>query len=513
MLTYTLGVRCTSTGRKCDGYEFPKQSTSEQSLSPPPKRPAVAFTGLILPSSLSTPFEGTIQEKRIFHRFQVRTVPTFSGGSESGFWQSLVLKVGQEEPVVRNAIIALGSLHEDYEIRGGKYDTQLIEDKSYREVTSLYGKALRQLNDRLNQPTKRNAKLAIICSILFACFEVLRRNNMAAVVHYQQGMRQLMRQMRLPEADDASIAQYTNGSPTSDFKAGVREIPQTESDELMRVFARYDIQACTFSKDKAETLTTTLPPVVPTNLTLEVVRNHLDNLLICVYQLIKSDLRMYRYWNAADVPLQWRTRREEAIVMFQEWLDALEAFFENAEVTLHAFEAKSLLGLRLQIKTALIMLRMSIDCKPETQYDLFNSDFDDIVTRVERLFQKHQLIDAKPLEQEHTEFSMELGVIHPLFIVATKCRDWNIRRRAIAQLRKAGKEGVWEGPIVAILAQRIMRLEEQGITRGTLVPERNRFHNISKNVDYDERRIMFEATKPLDDTYQNWHVHRDSVTF
>ena len=137
--------------------------------------------------------------------------------------------MGQEEPVVRNAIIALGSLHEDYEIRGGKYDTQLIEDKSYREVTSLYGKALRQLNDRLNQPTKRNAKLAIICSILFACFEVLRRNNMAAVVHYQQGMRQLMRQMNLPEADDASIAQYTNGSPTSDFKAGVREIPQTES--------------------------------------------------------------------------------------------------------------------------------------------------------------------------------------------------------------------------------------------------------------------------------------------
>ena len=462
-----------------------------------------------MPFTLSTPFQGTAQEKRIFHRFQVRTVPAFSGGSEAGFWHDLVLKVGQQEPVVRNAIIALGSLHEDYQIRGGKYEPQLIEDSSYREVTTLYGKALRQLNEQLNKPTKTNAKIAVICSILFACFEVLRRNNMAAVVHYQQGMRQLMRQMNLPEADDAAVAQYSNGT----YQAQHRSIPQGELDIIMRVFARYDIQACTFSKENAERLDMDMPRTIPTSLTLEQVRNHLDNLLICVYQLIKSDLRMYRYWNQSDVPRQWRDRREEAVSTFSDWLNAIEVFLEETSAPVNAEERRSLLGLQLQIKVALIMLKMCIDSKPETTYDTFITDFENIVSRVEKLFQSLALVDTKPLGQEHTEFSMELGLVHPLFFVATKCRDWNLRRRAIAQLRKAGKEGVWEGPIMAVLAQKVMRLEEQGVTRGTLVPERNRFHEIKKNVDYDGRQLLFELTKPLDDTYQNWHIHRDAVAF
>jgi hypothetical protein len=410
---------------------------------------------------------------------------------------------------VRNAIIALGSLHEDYQIRGGKYDAQLIEDPSYREVTGLYGRALRQLNERLNSPTQTNAKFAIICSILFACFEVLRRNNMAAVVHYQQGMRQLMREMNLPEADDTAVSKNSNGTHSTQY----RSIPQGELDVLLRVFARYDIQACTFSKPTAERLATELPQEVPTSLTLTQVRHHLDNLLVCAYQLIKSDLSMYRYWDEADVPVQWRERRQDAISTFSEWLAALEAFIDQSTAPLTADERRGLLGVQLQIRVALIMLKMCVDSKPEMGYDMFKSDFDVIVSRTETLFQSLALIDSKPLEQEYVDFSMELGLVHPLFFVAVKCRDWQLRRRAIAQLRKAGKEGVWEGPLMAVLAQKIMRLEEQGVTRGTLVPERNRFHEIKKNVDYDGRQIMFELTKPLDDTYQNWHFHRDMVAF
>jgi hypothetical protein len=58
-----------------------------------------------------------------------------------------------------------------------------------------------------------------------------------------------------------------------------------------------------------------------------------------------------------------------------------------------------------------------------------------------------------------------------------------------------------------------MRLEEQGIARGTTVPERNRFHEIKKNVDYDNRLVLFELTRPTDGSYVNWHVHRDMLTF
>ncbi|KAK7903316.1 hypothetical protein LTR67_001334 [Exophiala xenobiotica] len=503
--------RCTSTGRKCDGYEFSKEtsgkSASSSTLSPP-QRPYVTVQHLFQPDSISKPFQGNTQQRRIFHRFQYCTVPAFAGGSESGFWTKLVLKVGQEEPVVRNAIIALGTLHEDYQERCGKYSPQLIEDDSHRHALSLYSGALRQLNQRLNEPTKTNAKLAIIASILFACFEVLRRNNMAAVIHYQQGMRELIRQMNLPDGDESSLA-------SSGSQATFREIPENEVDELLRVFARYDIQACTFSKDRAERLAThlTLPRVLPTDLTLSQVRNHLDNLLVSVYQLVKSDLRMYRYWDADLVPLEWRTQTQEAISTFDAWMTALEDFFaSNAQHLINA-EIKSLLGMRLQIKTAVIMLKVCIDSGPESTFDGFKEDFEDMVSKVEQMTTALSMPEAMPLEIEFTPFTMELGIVHPLFFVACKCRDWQIRRRAIAQLKRAGKEGVWEGPIMAVLARRIMELEEEGLPPGEVVPEAQRFHEIKKNVDYENRQILMEATKALDATWKNFTIHREAVPF
>jgi hypothetical protein len=479
-------------------------------LSPPQRRPTV-FEYLFEPNSITKPFQGTTQERRIFHRFQYCTVPAFAGGSETGFWTKLVLKVGQEEPVVRNAIIALGTLHEDYQDRCGKYSPQLIDDQSYQHALKLYGAALRQLNQRLNEPSKTNAKLAIIASILFACFEVLRRNNMAAVIHYQQGMRELIRQMNLPQGDEDSLAPY---SPNK--RAKFREMPQDEVDELLRVFARYDIQACTFSKDRAEPLSAHIaqvPRILPTNLTLSQVRIHLDNLLVSVYQLVKSDARMYRYWKSDAVPMEWQNRRQEAIDIFDAWMVALENFFTTQAPHLSRADIKSLLGLRLQIKSAVIMLKVCIDCGPESTFDNFRDDFEEMVSQVEKMTTALSIPEQRPLEDEETPFTMELGIVHPLFFIACKCRDWQLRRRAAAQLKRAGKEGVWEGPIMAVLARRIMDLEEEGLSRGDVVPEESRFHEIRKNVDYDGRQILFEATKALDPAWQAFSVHREAVPF
>ncbi|OAP60697.1 hypothetical protein AYL99_05699 [Fonsecaea erecta] len=511
------GKRCTSTGRKCDGYEFPKESSSSSestALSPPQQSPR-PFQHLFQPNSISKPFQGNTQERRIFHRFQYCTVPAFTGGSESGFWTKLVLKVGHEEPVVRNAIIALGTLHEDYQDRCGKYSPKLIDDQSFRYALRLYGVALRDLNKRLNTPSSTNAKLAIISSILFACFEVLRRNNMAAVIHYQLGMRELIRQMNLPQSDDISLAP-SSPEQASGSRATFREIPQDELDELLRVFARYDIQACTFSKERAEPLLThvsQVPRILPTNLTLSQVRNHLDNLLVSVYQLVKSDARMYRYWKRDVVPLEWQARRQEAIDVFDAWMEALENFFSTQSPRLSRTDIKSLLGLRLQIKTAVMMLKLCIDCGPETTYDAFQDDFEDMVTKVEQVTTALSLAETMPLADELTPFTMELGIIHPLFFTACKCRDWGIRRRAVAQLKRAGKEGVWEGPIMAVLARRIISLEEEGLSEGELVPEANRFHDIKKNVDYDSRQILFEGTRASDTTWENFSIHREVVSF
>ena len=443
-----------------------------------------------------------------------------------------MLKIGCEEPVIRNAIIALGTLHEDYQQRDGKYSNDLIKEPSHQHALHLYGTALRQLNKQLNEGNKPQAKLAIISSILFSCFEVLRRNNMAAVIHYQAGMRELMRQMNVAQKEaEASPPKTSLSTKFNRSSKGpvLQSIPSEDLDIMLRVFARYDIQACTFSPKRAERINTThaLNSQPPTSFTLTEVRNHLDNLLISVYQLAKSDLAMYRYWPTASVPWEWRLRRDEGIDTFEAWQSAIENFFSTAESRLSPSDFRSLLGMRMQIKVALMMLKTCIDSGPEFTFDQYYSDFLDIVTRIENMTLKLQFPEAKPLENETTSFTMDLGIIHPLFFVALKCRDYALRRRAITQLRKSGREGVWEGPIMAVLAERLVEMEEGsiddkgrpieggngGLTKRGVVPEERRWHSVQKNVDYETGRVLFEAKRAKDRTWTSWETVRGAVVF
>ena len=461
------------------------------------------------PPSLSLAFDGDERERRIFHRFQVLTIPAFAGGSEGTFWNSLVLRVGQQEPVIRSAIIALATLHEDYQARGGVYSKAQIAEPKHQYALRLYGKALRQLNESLNRGNRTSAKLAIIASVLFTCFEVLRRNNMSAVIHYQAGMREIVRQINMNEGQaTTSETLADHGTPI------VQEMPQTELDDILRVFARYDIQACTFVKPRAEPVNVNVPVVPPESFTLAEVKRHLDNLLISVYQLVKSDLGMYRYWPAEAVPQEYFYQRDEAVQTFENWMTALEQYFQTTTVPLSPKDIKSLLGLRMQIKVAVIQLKTCIDCGPESSFDKYLDEFQDIVSRVDNLSTSLQLREGPPLNNEATPFTMELGIIHPLFFVATKCRHYRVRRKAINLLKRAGREGIFEGPIMAIIALRMAQMEEEGVIPGSLVPERNRFHDIRKNVDYEKGLVLLEATKSLDDiSWRKWESVRMAIPF
>ena len=519
------------TGRKCDGYQFPASDETNTSLvarPPPPKSdlpttPGDTSSATPLRFSINPAFQGSFEERRTFERFQARTIPAISGVSEGEFWEKLVLRVGQQESIVRNAIIALGALHEDYQLSGGSYE-------NFQKASNLYGKALSELGARLSQKRPENAKLAIISSILFACFEVLRRNGMAAISHFNAGMKALLQHM--PPKDTSinassmgtiSTAEATRTAGSKAIQPFFRTVPQDDVDVMLRVFSRYDIQACTFAKPKAERLTVTLPDTPPTSLTLPEIKNYLDSLLVAVYQHTRSDLVMHRYFPLHTVPPILIHRRDQALITFEQWLSAIEKFFSENVLALTTLEAKALLGLRLQVRTAILELRTCISCPAETSFDAFHSDFLHIVTRCERLADSLGLPECEPLATDPSGagFTMELGICHPLFFVATKCRDYSLRRRAIACLKRAGREGVWEGPVMAIVAERIVQLEEEGVSAGdkgnaACVPEGNRFHYIRKDVDYDARRVFIEAGRCRngeETAWRNWEKVREAVPF
>jgi hypothetical protein len=72
-------------------------------------------------------------------------------------------------------------------------------------------------------------------------------------------------------------------------------------------------------------------------------------------------------------------------------------------------------------------------------------------------------IASKPPTTLKPTFSLSLGLISPLYIIVSRCRDPTIRRRALHLLYTCNrKEGIWDSKLAARVGQRIIEVEEAG---------------------------------------------------
>jgi hypothetical protein len=63
-------------------------------------------------------------------------------------------------------------------------------------------------------------------------------------------------------------------------------------------------------------------------------------------------------------------------------------------------------------------------------------------------------------------FSLDTGIILPLYVVATKCRHPTNRRRSIALLKSTPRqEGVLDSLLTGRVAERLAEIEEEGVLR------------------------------------------------
>lgn len=61
-------------------------------------------------------------------------------------------------------------------------------------------------------------------------------------------------------------------------------------------------------------------------------------------------------------------------------------------------------------------------------------------------------------------FALDLGIVAPLFVVATKCRDRKLRREAVRLLMSSPRrEGMWDSILCGKVGQWMMEVEEEGM--------------------------------------------------
>jgi hypothetical protein len=225
--------RCARAGRDCRGYS--------DSLS---YRLQVSDTSNQI-TTYDIPFKvpGSQTDRQLLHYYCSQVAWSLATYSDGSLWTELILQRCHHQPVVRNALVALSSLHRDFQ-RGG---SPQIDDRKHgqrlvasAESMSMLAKSHRQLARYLSR-SDASADVALVCSMIYFISESLLGDSQQAIWHLDQGL-VLLKRSQLSKAFDAT----SSNDPL---------VPR-----LTALFERLDCQACTFDDRRAPVLVLSSPP-------------------------------------------------------------------------------------------------------------------------------------------------------------------------------------------------------------------------------------------------------------
>jgi hypothetical protein len=147
----------------------------------------------------------------------------------------------------------------------------------------------------------------------------------------------------------------------------------------------------------------------------------------------------------------------------------------------------------------------------ETIYDRFLSVFGRIIRLADKLVSWwHDQLSGSTLG-----VPLDMGIVHPLYMIATKCRTTSVRQKAIDMLfSMRNNEGVWEGPIVASVARRAKDIEEEGLDiEVDGVPEFRRIHVIGFHIAHELSQVHVEFRRRSNGMDGEWEEWKEIVSY
>ena len=234
--------RCIKFGVVCDGYKpFVKVHPRAQKL----RR---IQTKVLLPKQVTSPLQGLntgagFEDELSGHCFRIfleETAKEINGPFPNPIWGRLIPQVSEQEPFVRNAIIAIGSLG-----KAAKHNTiQLQRDvsgpsfhgKDYQHALMWYEKSLRGMRAAIASG-RQDLRVALIACLLVFIFEGMLGNQATAAIHAESGLNLLFQ-----SAAGEDWGKVAN-TPWQGRNAAVH---QRFDDDLMMALTTLDLQVLMF---------------------------------------------------------------------------------------------------------------------------------------------------------------------------------------------------------------------------------------------------------------------------
>ncbi|KAJ5286770.1 hypothetical protein N7478_002456 [Penicillium angulare] len=415
--------RCVSTGRACPGYE--------QTPSPPSQI-----------KSYNIPFKvpGSRTDRELLHFYCCEAASSLSRFSETTLWTRVILQRIQNQPVIRNAVVALSCLHRDYMILGS----------SKLQVSAKHINIIAKSHSQLRTYLIREAstEVALICSLIFYTFECLVGNIEQALWHLDQGLTLFQRCY----SDD------TNFSDDTESTYG----------QLKATFPRLDIHASVFSPGRLPILILALPgqisgsvPVIPTQ-TAEL--SELEYALVVLQNWTLWHLATfleYKELPADEIPSDVLIERLHLESQFQELEDVLQQLSTSPPgVVLYTTIQHQRLTL-LQCETLIfhaVLLENTFKSPDDPDISLqCASKFDHSLAHISTLLSSSSNEHKKA--PSNWEFTLSTNLVAMLYFICLKTTSRRILRTALSLMEGSlleSRDGLWNGSMAVGVIRRMM---------------------------------------------------------
>ncbi|PQK11916.1 hypothetical protein BB8028_0003g05360 [Beauveria bassiana] len=440
-----------------------------------------------------------------FELFRLHTASQLSGYFNSNFWTQRVLHECHNESAIRHSVIALGALYKTLELSfEASHDVHVQWHTD--SMVAHWHVAVKQYADACNAvvsvtgDTIHSHHTRLIAIILLACFDSFIGDHKQAIIQIQTGLG-ILGQLRRHHSSSLLVAL------------------ETAQDELVTLFGRLAIQAKSYdlafhfpqpyiirlgstsenpdspgSDTNSSSITDSPPREGIFFETLAEARLASDKLCMALLMFVEQ-LHAAKTNPSYVLPAAWKKYGMGLKDRLAAWSDAFEPILASRfHPNMPYIERAGIAALKMfQINANVIFLMLF--CDNEVQFDAFMPHFQmivnlgwEVVSADESRFAFAELHAQTPSQAHYAHgtkgafkagkyggagrrlkpsFSADLGIIPPLFVVATKCRDPWLRRQAIQLLKSsARREGMWDSELTSNIATWVMQLEEQGVPGG-----------------------------------------------
>ena len=428
-------LRCTSTGRTCDGY----------SVAPPLQ--VINFAN--------------DTERRSYQYLREEVLPRISSHYDQPFWEEWILQISPSQPAIRHALMAVASVHES--LLSG-WDEELPSGFRPQNPFALqqYNQAIGLLTSDAVPPL--STEVMLTACLVFVTLENLLGQFETASKHLNNGLK-ILRQWRPRTEYERDL--IANCFAPFLLRGGTERLPATSPDSghLLGLPGR--------GPDIGQLL-----PIPARFISLQDARSCLHALLDEIFLAIEglpSDVNLstlLAYIQAAEGVLQ-------------DWLTKFNLIPHR---TIERGILRGSLLLRLRHRVAAVLIRTT-PFTDETLFDAHLDGFRDILSLCEEFLTVENQTPRGSQKSGYSTFAFtfDFGILPALYITACRCREPSIRRQAIDILYKSHRrEGLTNTNIAALLAEQIVFLEESGLNEVRScadVPRENRIRVLAMHYE------------------------------